>query len=223
MTITYVGANAANGTSVTIPLGHQAGDLIVMLVYRNGSTGAPTPPNDWLYCDSGSGTTNWLGIYWLEASSASMTSGTWTNATQLVAAVYRPDTDKRLVLTRAAATGGTAGSGGNITYTGLAQMATPTDAWVIGGVGHRSVDTDCQVAPTGMTNRVSLAGGSAGEIALHDSNGTDVDWPSTTYTLTAGTSSGFRTIVAQMAEMAIAASGSGGGTRIHPLLGSLVS
>ena len=216
MTITFVGANAAAGSSVAIPT-HQAGDLIVLFVYRDGSTVAPTYPNNWIGELTTATASNWLGLFWLEASSAGMTSGVWTNATHLVAAVYRPDANKRLVLSRAAATGGTAGSGGLVTYTNLAQISNPADSWMVAGVGHRSNDTDCQVAPSGMTARANAAGGSTGEIALHDTNATDQDWTSTDYTLTTGTSSAYRTIVAQIAEMAVAASSGGGSSGRHPL------
>lgn len=41
MTISVVGTAVANATSLTLPT-HQAGDLIVLAVYRNNATGHPT-------------------------------------------------------------------------------------------------------------------------------------------------------------------------------------
>ena len=79
-------------------------------------------------------------------------------------------------------------------------MLTPLDSWFIGTAGHRSNDTDIEVAPAGMTNRTSIAGGSAGELAVHDTNGTSVAWSATNYVLTAGTASSYRSIAAQIVE-----------------------
>ena len=219
MTITFVGSVSANSETLDLSsLGSQSGDIIVLHVFRNNSTVSPTIPAGWVGVVSGSGATAWLGLFFCEHGSSLPTIGTWTNATQMIAVAYRPTTGRRLIVSRAAATGGTIGSGGDVVYTNLPQIATPIDSWILGAVGHRSIDTDCQVAPSGMTNRGSVVGGAAGELAVHDTDGTQQSWSSTNYTLTTGTSSGYRTHVAQLAEC-VAYIPSGGGSTVvpHPL------
>lgn len=215
MTISFVAASSVASNNLTLPT-HQAGDLIVLFVFREGSTAAPTSVAGWIGADLTSGGSNWLGLFWCEAASASTVTGTWTNATHLAAAVYRPSVNTRLSVSRSAMTGGTAGSGGNITYTGITQMSTPNDSWFVGCAGHRSIDTDIQVAPSGMTNRTSAVDG-VGELALHDTNGTQQTWASTNYVLTAGTSDTYRSFVAQIVECPIAAASGGGSSGRHPL------
>ena len=216
MTISYVGASSVAGNSLTLPT-HQAGDLIVLVVFREGTNTAPANVAGWIGAETTQGGLNWLGIYWREAASAATVSGTWTNATHLAAAVYRPAANTRLAISRSTMTGGTAGAGGNIAYAGIAQMSTPDDSWFIGCAGHRSIDTDIQVAPAGMTNRTSVVDG-VGELVLHDTNSTQQVWTSTNYVLTAGTSDTYRSITAQIVECAIAApSGGGGSSSRHPL------
>lgn len=50
------------------------------------------------------------------------------------------------------------------------------DAWLIGFGAGALNSTTTETAPTGMTNRTSVAGASAGEVGLHDSNGVLTTW-----------------------------------------------
>jgi hypothetical protein len=209
MTISYVGAASANSDTVNISgIGLLAGDVVILWVYRNASAVAPTIPTDWIGINTTSGASNWLGLFWCGVGATLPTVGTWTNATQIIAVGYRPTTGKALSIARSAVTGGTAGSGGAITYTQISTIGTPSDSWILGAVGHRSIDTDCEVAPSGMVNRTSVVGGADGELAAHDSDSTQTTWASTDYTLTSGTSSGYRTMTGILVECD-APSGSG--------------
>lgn len=93
--VTYVGAAAANATSVSIPT-HQAGDLLVIFAWRNNSNSLPGKPSasgtvpTWNDIDAttGSGSTSCRTAYAVAASSG-RTSGTWSNAASVAVAVLR--------------------------------------------------------------------------------------------------------------------------------------
>jgi hypothetical protein len=209
MAISYVGAASDNGDTVTLPT-HQAGDLIVLFVYRTTSSTAPTPVTGWLLKTSDSSGANALLVAFKIANSNSETAGTWTNATQIGAAVYR--SDKILQLCRFSVFGATVGSGGNVTYSAISPGTDVSDKWHIAVVGHRAIDTDIEVAPGAMTNRTNVVGASAGELAIHDTNGNSASWSATSYTLTSGTSTNVRTAVLELVESVYPVS-SGGGFR----------
>ena len=208
MTITYVSAASASAESLTLP-SHQAGDLLLLFAYRANSTAQPTQVSGWLGTGTSLGTTNFIGAWWKIATSSSEVSGTWTNTTQIACLVYRPASGYTLAVTCFSGGGGTAGVGGLITYPVFTQISTPFDSWLVGAAGHRQINTDIEVAPSGMTNRTSTAGGSIGELTVHDTNTTQQSWPGTSYTLTTGTSSGYRSGVVQIASMPVVASSGG--------------
>ena len=208
-------AAAANGDSITIPT-HQAGDTIVIAVYRNNSTAFATVPTGWVVKSQGSANTNALTIATRIAASSAETSGTWTNATQLGCWVLQGSVGL-LSIGGFVAGGGAVGSGGNINYPALANVSTLTNQWILAVGCHRSIDTDIETAPSGLTFRAGVVGASAGELALHDSDGNLNTWSNTNYTLTAGTSSGYRTAILQVCESDYlpAGGGTGGGSLIN--------
>lgn len=203
MTISYVGAASANATTVDLSgIAVQAGDLIIIGAYRNNNNTAPTIPADWSVLGSANGNnTNSLAAGWRRASSSTPpASGTWANATQLIAGVWRGSVG--LILPGNTMMGGAAAiaAGGNANYPALTPLSNFTNHWIAAFAGHRSIDSDIEVAPTGLTNRTSVVGGAAGEWALHDSNGNLSAWASTNYTLTTGTSGGHRTFMFELSE-----------------------
>lgn len=215
MAISFIGANAANGNSVTIP-SHQAGDLLLIGVYRHDSNAAITVPSGWFTELGNGGATNRINLHWRIAEDAASTAGTWSNATQIIAAVYRAD--NYLVPSGSSTTQGTAGSGNNVTYPAIQTASEVTNKWHIGLIGHRRTNTDIATAPSGMINRASIKGATDGEIALHDTNANSAGWSNTAYTLTAGTSDLWRLIVAEIAETAIKKTASSSGIPIGRLI-----
>lgn len=220
MAITYVGGIAGSGNTLDISsIGAAYGDIVVLTVYRDNSSVAPSFASGWVGEITTGTATNWLGIYWNEYTPTSYPVGTWTNATHLAATVYRPAPNHKIAISRGAATGGTSGSGSPITYTNLSQISVTEDSWMIGVVGHRLSDVDIQNPPSGMVNRV-WASGSAGKLAVHDTNVTTETWAATDYVLTSGTASAYRTIVFQIAEYeAYSQIIDSGVSRFHPLGG----
>ena len=209
MAIARRSSAAAAANSLTLPT-HQAGDQIILAVYRDNSTTAPTNPSGWTAVALTAGGTNWLGIFKMLASSASEVSGTWTNATHIASGVYYSSTGKVVTVGIAAGGGGTAGSGGSINYQGTGGTVM-TEMWVVAAAGHVSADTDINVAPTALTNYVAQVGGSTGEIALHDSNGTLTTFAFRSKTLSAGTSGVYRTLTAELVETNFVIPSGGGG------------
>lgn len=183
MSISYVGSQGNAGTTVTIPT-HQSGDLILIFAYRDGNNAAPGTPAaggtvpTWNLIGSSGGNTNSSNFRWALATGSTTTSGTWTNATELVCLVYRG----------AKVVGNSAGSSGNasttVTYPALTLDRTDNSSWVVGVAGHRTA-TNVDVAPSGMTNR-AFAGT---EAAGHDTNGTVASWSQQTVTVNASSAS----------------------------------
>lgn len=194
MTVTFVGAQGNAGTTVTIPT-HQSGDLILLFAYRDGSTTAPTTPTaggtvpTWTLIGSTGGNLNSSNFRYAVATGSTTTSGTWTNATELICLVYR---GTRVV--GASAGGGAAST--SIAYPALTLQRTDNSSWVVGVAGHRSA-TNVQVAPTGMTNRVFTGTEAAG----HDTNGTVSSWSQQTVTVDAN--SGWRSWTVELRDATV--------------------
>ena len=192
MTVSFVGAQGAAATTVTIPA-HQVGDLILIFAYRDGSNTAPTTPTaggtvpTWTAIGSTGGNTNSSNFRYAVATATNTTSGTWTNATELICLVYR---GARI----GASVGGSGAATTTVNYPALTLGRTNSTSWVVGVAGHRTA-TDVDLAPSGMTNRVSAGTEAAG----HDSNGTrSANWPSTNVTVNA--SSAFRSWVVELRD-----------------------
>lgn len=191
MTISFVGAQANAGTTVTIPT-HQSGDFILIFAFRDGSTTQPTVPAaggtvpTWTPIATGGANQCSARLHYAVATASTTTSGTWTNATELVCMVYRGAKIPGAFL---------AGSGASttISYPTLTLNRTDGSSWVVGVAGHRSA-TNVEVAPTGMTNRAFTGTEAAG----HDTNGTVTSWSQQTVTVNAN--SGWRSWTVELRD-----------------------
>jgi hypothetical protein len=186
MAITRIGS-ATGTTSCTLPT-HQAGDLIIIFAYRDGNTTAPSLPAGYWNITNNGANTNSMRVGYRIAPSAGTSSGTWTNATSVIGVVYRGATIGCFAVNGAAST--------TVTYSAV----TPayTNSWFVGGAGHRSVNTNVQNAPSGMTNVNSVLD-AKDELAVHDTNGTASSWSSTNVSV-GGTSSGWRSCVVELID-----------------------
>lgn len=189
MSITRIGS-AVGTTSAVLPA-HQVGDLILIFAYRDGNNTAPSLPSGYKNIVSNGANTNSLRVGYKFATSTSETSGTWTSATSVVAIVYRGAS------IGASAVGGTTST--TVTYPALTLRRTNNTSWVVGGAGHRSVDTNVQNAPSGMTNVNSVLD-ATDELAVHDTNTTVSSWSSTNVSV-GGTSSGWRSAVIELVDI----------------------
>jgi hypothetical protein len=194
MSISFVGAQGAAGTTVTIPA-HQVGDMILIFAYRDGSNTAPTAPTaggtvpTWTLITSAGANTNSANFRYAVATATTTTSGTWTNATEIICLVYR---GAKLV----GVNGATNGTGTSISYPALTLQRTDGSSWVAGIAGHRSA-TNVEAAPTGMTNRAS----SGTEAAGHDTNGGVSSW--SVQTVTVNASSGWRGVTVELRDATV--------------------
>lgn len=177
MAISFVGAQGNAGTTVTIPT-HQSGDLILIFAYRD--TSGLNPPSTpaaggtvptWTLIRNGTGNTNSFNCRYAVATGSTTTSGTWTNATEIICLVYR---GAKVV----GANASTSDSGTTITFPALTLNRTNNTSWIVGFAGHRTA-TNVEQAPTGMTNRTSAGTEAAG----HDTNGTVSSWSQQTVTV----------------------------------------
>lgn len=161
--ISFVGSADAVADSVSIPT-HTTGDYIV--IAATGSD-APTIPVGWTSLGTGTyGFGQDAAVAYKVASSGSEVSGTWTNATNMVVAVYRGPS--------AVGTAVTATGASTATYSAVSVAASTS--WVVGIGFGQSVNMNS--APTGMTNRDSSSG--TRNIGLHDTASGVSSWSSKT-------------------------------------------
>lgn len=100
--VSYVGSNTSTTSTIAIPA-HQAGDIIVVTAFRREidvptsifapSAGGTVPTWNalgwiWGFAPTGTWTVGFLGCYAV-ATGSNMTSGTWTNATNMAVNVFR--------------------------------------------------------------------------------------------------------------------------------------
>lgn len=180
--------NASATTTVTIPT-HIPGDMIIIFAYRDGSTTPPSVPAasgtvpTWLQINNNTGgNTNSSCTFYTIATANNHTSGTWTNATGMVAVVVRGQRKFSPV-------GGQAESGttGNSTAVSPAvtQQDTTGEALLLQFAGHRTV-TSWGTAPTGYTYLANVAT----EVLCAEKNSSTTDG-TVTWTITS-TNSGYR-------------------------------
>lgn len=188
MPITYVG-QAAGTASATLP-SFESGDVAVVFAFRDGSATNPTVPTGWTnITNTSDGTTCSVSVGWRRLERTDTTTGTWTNASRVVVGVYR-GCEPFITPVGGGANG--AGTTNTVTYTTFTLTRGDSTSWVLGMVGHRSVDTTIDSAAiSGMTARGGGVDATA-EAHLWDTNGGVASWASTNQTIT-GTASGWVT------------------------------
>ena len=218
MTVSFVGAASAEATSLSLPA-HQAGDLIVILAGRTGSTTLPTVPSGWFYLFglTRSGTPAVCQfVAWKIAASSAETSGTWTDATMLSAVVVR---DSVNYLVAGGHGFGTRLNTTSVIYsisanpgTSATSMRSQAAAYVLGLVTASTNSSDIETPPTGMTNIIATAGTAAIECVIHRTTSTV-----TSFSATATVSSSLNYVMHmfEILDTGIAKS-AGGGMLIHP-------
>lgn len=179
---------------------YQAGDLIVCFAFRDGNTTAPTLPAGWSSPRTNatrSGTSCSGRFGFKIAASGSETVGTWTNASRVVVEVWRPTSGNAGNIGNVAVNSGTTNT---LNYPALTLDDTGGGSIVAGFVGHRSVDTTIDTAPSGMTAFSGASGVDAtAEASGHATSSGVSSWSSTNQTLT-GTASGWVSFVVELQD-----------------------
>jgi hypothetical protein len=204
MAISRAGVAGAEATSLTIPA-HQVGDLIILAVYRIGSTVAPTKPSErWRLRAGPTGANSMsrtLAFKWAESTSE--VTGTWTNATILQCGVYRSSSG--LVVPGQLASVINASSS-SLAFGALSYFDDLGASWAFGSACINQTDTDIETGITGFDSIGSTLG-STGEAAIYDTNGAGSSFSSISRTLS-GTAGNLARMHIELIELPYAVSGS---------------
>lgn len=189
--ITFIAATGVKDTSTLSPMPtHLTGDLLIMRAYRDGFTTPPSLPAGWTDIISGGADSNGMRVAYKVAASSSEVSGSWSNCTNLVCAVYR-----HVVSIGASAQNGSTTD--PVTIPALTLQVTDGTSWVACGAGHRSGANSLATAPSGLTFRAGYEGSSAEQdLAAYDTNGGVSSF--TSKTIAYATTSGWRTTAIEL-------------------------
>lgn len=171
MAISRVGSAIAAATSITIPAGHQAGDYMLIFAFNSGAATAPTLPAGWTSIQSSTLNSVGSNLGFRQALSSAETSGTWTNATSIVAVVYRNTATNKAVKATLSTNGiMNANNNTNIVWQALQPMQCPGTSWVVSFAAIKSINTGLSSGPTLLPNIQSNVTG-VEQACAYDSNG----------------------------------------------------
>lgn len=183
--------------TITIPSGHQPGDLIWIGAFRDGSATNPTIGAGFTnQTNTFDGTTCSVSAGWKIATSAAETSGTWTNASALACIVFR---NVRAQGTPLGTSTNTAATGATLNY-GAVTLNRP--AYLLAIAFHRSVDTTTLTTPPSGLGLLASNLGAVCDAALFGGFIASGDYAANTVAH-GGTNSGNQTMVFEIraAEM----------------------
>jgi hypothetical protein len=188
-------ATAEATTIATMPT-HASGDVLYMFAFRDGTAVAPTVPAGWTQIGSAAANSCAAILAYKIAASSSETSGTWTNASELVCQVYSGAYGKDFTFAFQT------GSSATVTYPALPLINTSGSSLVAAFGGHRSINGSMGTAPTGMTQRANREGATA-DAAGFDTNGGVTSWSSQNVA-SGETASGYITCVVEVLSLSTA-------------------
>lgn len=179
LAVTRISNDSAQTTNVNFGTAPTAGDLIIVMAHRDGSTTPPTKVTGYTTIDNTTGANTNSAILAFKFSDGTETgTGTWTNATSVTTLIYRNAGLGGWAKTR------TAGTTSPMTYGTLTMQNTSGTSWVA-GMGATKGSTDVGTnAPSGMTTRTS-----ATDIASFDTGAGVASWSAQTAAVN-GTPSG---------------------------------
>lgn len=194
MAISYIGG--ASGTNTATLPAHQVGDLILAFAFRDGTNALPGLPEGWTILRSRTGGANGAILAVRIAADGATDPGTWSAASSVMFTIYRASGGSITVGEHAIAGFNSAG----FYYPGLTLQDTEGLSWVAAFVGHRSTDTDIEIPPAGMVNRINVVDGTD-EASAHDTDGpfAGTVW-STAGSTTGGTTAGYSVAVVEIME-----------------------
>lgn len=166
MALSYINASSAEATSVAIPSGHAAGDLLLVFAFRSNSTTAPSIPAGWTSVGLNTGTNCSSTVAYKVATSGTELSGTWTGSTDILCHVYRGQKRTNPVINSGAQTG----TGTTVNYAGIVTMADPGNVWIARFGAIISTTTAIETPPVGHTLRIDAVQSTV-ELVGFDTNG----------------------------------------------------
>lgn len=186
----FIGA-ATGVTTATLPA-HQAGDLILVFAYRDGLATAPSLPTGYTNIQAPAGSTNAARIGFRRALGSSETVGTWTNATSVIAMVFR-GVDP---VTAIGVSASTTGSSTTISYPNAGTMNfADGDSTVVRAAGHRSTNVAIETLPAGYTLAATVADATDEAAAFYRVGETSA---ALVTTAVGGTASGFAAVTVEI-------------------------
>lgn len=178
--------------TVGVPEGLLPTDIALYFAYRDGSATAAGLPEGFTNITT-TGVSSQNGRLCWRYVGTDFEATPSANATTSVLAFYRPKTNYTVTpgsfMPRTATTA-------IVVYRGLTDMNPNNLSWVVGFVGHRSINTAIATPPDGMINRFSVRD-TVDEVAVHDTDGSVSSWSEKTITA-GGTNSGWSTIVLEL-------------------------
>jgi hypothetical protein len=159
--MSFIGSAGAAASSVTLPT-HQTGDLLVVYAYNDSSTTIPSIPSGWEFGGAHGGNTNGCRLAWRIATSSSESSGTWTNATGIIAHVYRNRSF-------GAASIFSGGNSTSLSFNSLTLTDTSGSSLIGLMAASRSTDNLSGMAPSGFQHRQSVNNAANPQMVSYDS------------------------------------------------------
>ena len=207
--------NAATGTMLT----HAAGDLLLWFAYRDNNATPPTIPAGWVTRVSLAVSNGSLVIAYKHAQNSSESYGTWTNATQIFASVWRGDPNTLIFPNYVSTNNATSTTINYLSQTANTFQTGASDQAIVGWVANRNAANTLS-SPSGMTLAQSATDGSVWQTRLDYQLSRTTIWPSTNVTVT--NSAAWRTFVLSLVESPVYGISGGGGVFNpieHPLIG----
>jgi hypothetical protein len=192
---------------------HAAGDMLLWFAYRDNNATPPTIPGGWVTRVSLSQAAGSLVIAYKYAASSGESYGTWTNATQIFASVWRGDSNTLIFPNYISTNNAT-----NTTINYTAQTANTfqtnaSDQALVGWVANRN-SANTLSSPSGMTLAQSATDGSAWQTRLDYQLARSTIWAS--QNVTVATSALWRTFVLSLVESPIYGASGGGAIFFRP-------
>jgi hypothetical protein len=187
MAISFVGA--ATGTNTATLPSFESGDIAVAFAFRDGSATNPTIPGTFTNITNTLDTTSGSGsVGWRRLVVGDTTIGTWTNASRCVVGVYRGC--EPFITPVGGGANGTGTTNASVALTTFTMTRGDGTSWVLGFVGHRSVDTDLGTLWTNMVSLRDNTADATAETTLQDTNAGVSSWSTQTRNI-GGTNSGW--------------------------------
>jgi surface protein len=186
-TISFIGS--ATGTNSAAVPSHQAGDVLVVFSFRDGSTAPPELPSGWTNFNNGAGNTSGSRTGFRISDGTVTTTGTWTGATSVIVLVYRGVGQVSGNATAATAASTTVNYPANGTWVGLSRL--------VAVAGHRSIDTALDTPPGSLTLRANVLDATDHAVAFDSDNSNEPAWASTDVSV-GGTSDGWHSTILRL-------------------------
>ena len=154
--MTVQGKASAATTSVVLPA-HAAGDLIFVFTIRNSVAPPSTPAAGgtvpaWKIAQSAGSDALSLVSAWAIATASNMTTGTWTNALNIITLILRPSAGISLTVGKSSTTNGITTT--SFVFPALTVSRFSTSSWGVRSGVRNAAEAANATPPAGWTNQI---------------------------------------------------------------------